>query len=292
MQRKFQIAIGLLWLGPAVMFLQYWLVWDRLPLKVATHFGANGQPNGWMSRGTAAVYPLIPLLALLLIATFALSRLRKPDVGLWAILGVFYVVFGALIAITQQIIAFNLGKTPVRLLPVMGVVFAGILFCMVVFLVTKRGAALPEGDVVAEEVHGSRAWAFLFLLPMALFAWLFFHIPDFSVRAILGLASLMFVLVVAFAWSGFHYRFTHAGLEIPTLGLRLRSIPKEQIRAYHQDSWNVLGGYGIRGLGENRAYVWCNSGVRITTFGGSVFLGHVEPQRLVHDLDMLTGTTH
>ena len=33
-------------------------------------------------------------------------------------------------------------------------------------------------------------------------------------------------------------------------------------------------GYGIRGIGERRAYVWCNSGVRIMLSDGEVFLGH------------------
>jgi hypothetical protein len=68
----------------------------------------------------------------------------------------------------------------------------------------------------------------------------------------------------------------------------LRSIPKEQIRHYQPSSWNWTGGYGIRGLGQDRAYVWGNSGVRIATAGGSVFLGHAQPQRLIHDLDVLT----
>jgi hypothetical protein len=289
MQRKFQVAIGLLWQAPLIMFLQYRLVWDRLPLSVATHFGANGQPNGWMSRETAAVYPLIPLLPLLFVATFALSRIRKPDVSSWAILGLFYMVFGALIAITQQIIAFNLKETPIHMLPVIGVLSVGILLCLVLSLGAKRGGALPESDVVAEEVHSSPILGAVFLLPMLVQGWLFFRIVSSGARPILGFTSLIFVLIAAFAWSGFHYRFTHAGLEIRTLGLRLRSIPKEQIRDYQQDSWNVLGGYGIRGLGEDRAYVWCNSGVRIATSAGSVFLGHAEPQRLVRDLDVLTG---
>jgi len=46
MRRNFQIAIGLLWLAPVVVVLQYWRVWNRLPQSVATHFAANGQPNG------------------------------------------------------------------------------------------------------------------------------------------------------------------------------------------------------------------------------------------------------
>ena len=38
-----------------------------------------------------------------------------------------------------------------------------------------------------------------------------------------------------------------------------------------------MGGYGIRGIGERRAYVWGNTGVRIMLSDGEVFLGHHEP---------------
>ncbi|MBQ8187782.1 MAG: SdpI family protein [Clostridia bacterium] len=40
------------------------LLWNRLPEEIATHFGTNGEPNGWSSRGfTVFGLPLI-LLAL------------------------------------------------------------------------------------------------------------------------------------------------------------------------------------------------------------------------------------
>jgi hypothetical protein len=55
------------------------------------------------------------------------------------------------------------------------------------------------------------------------------------------------------------------------------------------DSWNVLGGYGIRGLGDRKAYVFGNRGVRITTSDGEVFLGHSEPERIIRDLDAMKG---
>jgi hypothetical protein len=292
MRRKFQFAIGMLWLTPVILFLQYRLVWDRLPQSVATHFAANGQPNGWMSREAAMEFPLIPVLLMLLVATICLVRIREPHAGSWAILGVFSVMPLALIAINQQIIAFNLGDTPIHGLPIVVAAFAAVLLCMMVFLGAKRGLALPEADVVAEEVHGSRAWALILLGPRALFAFAALRIPDIGLRLVFVPLALVFLTTGAATWSGFHYRFTHAGLEIRTLGLRLRSIPKEHIRDYRQESWNWMGGYGIRGLGEDRAYVWGNSGIRIHTFGGSVFLGHAEPQRLIHDLDVLTGTAH
>ena len=90
------------------------------------------------------------------------------------------------------------------------------------------------------------------------------------------------------AWSGFHYFFTRSGLEIRALGFRLRSVPAEQIQRYAIQQWNFLRGYGIRGVGNLRAYVWGNRGVQITTSQGEVFLGHDDPDRIVRDLDVVT----
>jgi hypothetical protein len=54
----------------------------------------------------------------------------------------------------------------------------------------------------------------------------------------------------------------------------------------------MLRGYGIRGIGNTRAYVWGNRVVHITTLEGEVFLGHNDPARIVRDLDMLRGYAH
>ena len=46
MNRKlFTILTALLWGMLPLTALCYWQVWDRLPARMATHFGANGQPN-------------------------------------------------------------------------------------------------------------------------------------------------------------------------------------------------------------------------------------------------------
>jgi hypothetical protein len=92
------------------------------------------------------------------------------------------------------------------------------------------------------------------------------------------------------AWSGFHYRFTSQGVEISTLGFRLRSIPLLNIKAYAIAPWNPLGGYGVRGIGEKRAYVWSNTGVRIMLSDGEVFLGHRDPERIMNDLNAIKQT--
>jgi len=117
-------------------------------------------------------------------------------------------------------------------------------------------------------------------------------IPQTSVRIAMGLLALLFVVIAAHAWSGFRYRFTPWGLEISTLGLRLRSITRDQIGRYAVEPWSILRGYGIRGIGNTRAYVWGNKVVHITTLEGEVFLGHNDPTRLVRDLDAMKQFAH
>jgi hypothetical protein len=71
-------------------------------------------------------------------------------------------------------------------------------------------------------------------------------------------------------------------------GFRLRSIPKQSIVSYSIEPWTLIRGYGIRGIGRTRAYVWCNQVVHIKTTNGDIFLGHNDPARIVRDLDMVT----
>ena len=105
----------------------------------------------------------------------------------------------------------------------------------------------------------------------------------FVVIAVVGIGSL------ALVWSGFQYRFLRHGVEIRTLGFRLRSIPKQAIVSYSIESWGLPRGYGIRGIGNTRAYVWGNKVVHIKTTNGDVFLGHSDPEKIVRDLDEMTG---
>jgi hypothetical protein len=89
----------------------------------------------------------------------------------------------------------------------------------------------------------------------------------------------------AMAWNGFQYCFLRHGVEIRMLGFHLRSIPKSSILSYSIEPWSMARGYGIRGIGKNRAYVWCNQVVHIKTTNGEIFLGHKDPQRIILDLD-------
>jgi hypothetical protein len=156
----------------------------------------------------------------------------------------------------------------------------------------KRDSGLSPGPLLAEEVHTGRLWAVVLFVPVVAELAVLAAIPNAATRLAMGLVALILLGASALAWSGFHYLFTEAGLEIRTLGFRLRSIPTEHIKAYAVDHWTPVGGYGIRGIGDKRAYVWGNKGVRIHTTDGEVFLGHNEPERIVQDLDLIRQFSH
>lgn len=148
---------------------------------------------------------------------------------------------------------------------------------------------LLAGDLLAEETHASRIW-FLVVLPAVVIPMIsVFFYP--SKAALLGLlfVALIGLGALALTWSGFQYRFLRDAVEVRTLGFTLRTIPKQQIMSYSIESWSLPRGYGIRGVGSTRAYVWCNKVVHIRTTAGDVYLGHDDPQRIVRDLDRVMG---
>lgn len=140
-------------------------------------------------------------------------------------------------------------------------------------------------DLLVEETHSGRGVALFIFLAMAVLAIAASVLPAPGLRLSLGLVGLIGLATIAAAWSGFQYRFLRHGLEIRALGFRLRSIPRQQIQSYAVESWSALRGYGIRGVGNSRAYVWGNKVVHIKTLNGDIFLGHNDPQRIVRDLD-------
>ena len=144
-------------------------------------------------------------------------------------------------------------------------------------------------DLLAEETHSGRVWGLL-ILPAMIGPLVSLYLSPTSAAfwpAIVACAVGLGVL--AMTWSGFQYRFLRHGVEIRMLGFRLRSIPRQSIVSYSIEPWAFIRGYGIRGLGRTRAYVWCNKVVHIKTSNGEVFLGHSDPERIVRDLDMVTG---
>jgi hypothetical protein len=142
-----------------------------------------------------------------------------------------------------------------------------------------------QSDVLAEETHSGRAWSLIILLaligPMIGVA----LVPSTAGRWAVALVGVIAIGTFAMSWSGFQYRFLRDGVEIRMLGFRLRSIPKQSIVSYSIEPWAFIRGYGVRGVGNTRAYVWGSKVVHIKTSNGEIFLGHNDPQRIVRDLD-------
>ena len=278
----------MMWLVLPLTVLQFRQNWESLPVHVATHFNAAGQPNGWMTR-EQAMWASLEMLGFLLVVftTILMLSHRRESIASfsWALLGFFYVVVGLGWFISTSILNYNLYGTssnPGLVGVVLGVSLVGII---VAYMFLRRERPLPAGVLIAEEVHAVRAWTVLLAPIVFIQLGVIVFLPNSGIRLGLSLVSCVLIIALAAVWNGFHYYFTSHGLEIRTLGFRLRSIAADRIRKYSVEKWNPIGGYGIRGLGNSRAYVWGNRGVRIVTSDGYIFLGHNEPERIVRDLD-------
>jgi len=296
MHRKaFQTFIWFMWLALPITAIRFWLVWDRLPLRMATHFGVNGQPNGWMPR-EQAFYLVLCLTAFVVavftVVSYAAHKTHVPDALSWSLLVFFYLIIGFVYAGNSGVIEYNLTGQPGEIDFWLVLVPVAVLAWTAIFLGTKRGPILPAAPVIAEESHGSRVWSLLFIAILLVQLTVAAAIPAPPLRVGTAVVGLLLAVIAIHTWTGFHYLFTSAGVEIRTLGFRLRSIPRDHIERYAIEKWNPLRGYGIRGIGNRRAYVWCNQGVRILTTDGEVYLGHSEPERIVRDLDAMKPFAH
>lgn len=289
MKRNLWLGVVVLWLAAPFAALRYWQVWNRLPAEVATHFTGSGQPNGWMTPQGSLTFIVVALAIIATVATLIVAFLRKAGGAAWAALGFLYMLAGIFIWANEQILSYNLYGQPVHVAPVIGATLLAVVLFVAIYLGTRRGTELAQSPVIAEEVHASRGLMLILLvLPFLLSLAIAFSVPNGAPRVAVSAIAVILLATLIMAGSGFRYRFTQSGLEIRTLGFRLRSIPAADIRQYAPGKWNLVGGYGIRGIGDCRAYVWGNRGVRISTTSGDVFLGHSDPQQLVHDLDLMT----
>jgi hypothetical protein len=233
--------IALLWFALPGMALRYWRVWDRLPVQMASHFDAAGNPQGWMSRQQSLVFTLAFLAFMVTVSSVILLAIHRRD---------------PISTLSWGLVAFHS--------EIWSIVW----------------------------LHSGRLWGAIFAIPLVATGSVVAVVPNPTLRFAAGLRGLLFMGVFAMAGDGFHYCFTRHGLEIRTLGFRLKSIPGSQIRQYGVESWNPRSGYGIRGLGNHKAYVWGNRGVRVHLDDGEVFLGHSSPQCIVHDLDLIKQFAH
>jgi hypothetical protein len=221
-------------------------------------------------------------------ATLILSRVKRPDPAAWALLVLVYVIMGTLLWAEESIIAYNIHGEPVNVLPMLAAGVTATIVVVVIALGTRRGIPLATNNTLAVERHDSKMLALLLGAAAVAMLAVITAIHVIGIQIALGFALILMLASAMLAWDGFRYLFSSSGVEVRALGFRLRSIPAADIKSYAIDRWNVTGGYGIRGVGDKRAYVWGNRGVRIKTLEGEVFLGHDSPEQIIRDLDLIT----
>ena len=137
-----KFGIVLPWLGLPLIALRYWMVWGQLPVRMATHFNAMNQPNGWMSRESsfyfiAGLY--LGLVTLFTVIIMVIHKVQAPHAAAWAVLGLFYVILGVLYYGNESVLAYNLTGAPVQVLAIVIPVFVAIFVVIAITFSTKGG---------------------------------------------------------------------------------------------------------------------------------------------------------
>ena len=101
----------LMWVALIATAVNYWRVWDQLPARMAVHFDANFQPNGYTSRAASAELGLGIMAVLLLLFTIAglIMHAMKPAAA-WPMLLTFYVAVIILWYVNDSVLRFNLNR--------------------------------------------------------------------------------------------------------------------------------------------------------------------------------------
>lgn len=149
-----------------VVLIGFWVRFADLPPMVASHFGANGKPDGWMSRGGFAWFSLLPLFVVLIVtfvapvmvAKLPPSRVNFPNKDYWlaperkeeaigrfaARMEWFGVVLLAFIAFVYELVfEANAARRGLANGPFLIALVAFLLFALVWIVSMYRAFALP-----------------------------------------------------------------------------------------------------------------------------------------------------
>lgn len=114
-QRVYKPLLVLMWLALVSSALNYWRAWDQLPARMAVHFDANCEPNGYTSKEASVELGLGIMAALLVLFTVAglIAHALRPAAA-WPMLVVFYVVLAMMWYGNYSIVKFNLNAQQVH----------------------------------------------------------------------------------------------------------------------------------------------------------------------------------
>ena len=145
----------------ALLFLGSWIIYPMLPNPVASHWGANGEVNGYMSSFWGAF--LIPLMTLGLFLLFwaipNIDPLKANIATFREIYNVFILVFILYMAFIHGLtLAWNLGYTNFDMGQAI-LVAAGLLFIFIGFLIGKAKRNFFIGIRTPWTLSSDTVWA-------------------------------------------------------------------------------------------------------------------------------------
>ena len=107
----YKTAVLLMWLALPTSAWIYWRAWEQLPARMAVHFDANWQPNGYTSREGAVELGLgiMGVMLVLFTVTTLIVRALKPSAS-WPALLLSWVVLGFCWYGNYSIVRFNLSQ--------------------------------------------------------------------------------------------------------------------------------------------------------------------------------------
>jgi len=102
-------GVLLMWLALPISAWEYRSVWEKLPARMAVHFDANWQPNGYTSRQGALELGLGIMTVMLVMFTLSTLIIQglKPTAA-WPALLIAYIVVGFCWYGNHSIVKFNL----------------------------------------------------------------------------------------------------------------------------------------------------------------------------------------
>jgi hypothetical protein len=300
--RNWRIAMMVPWLAFVVMLVDIWRAYDRLPAVMASHFNAAGLANGWAPKQQVMFTIVGITFGLLCLFTFLLSRFPQINGLGWLVMVAEYWGIGILAGITHGTLRVGIGEARTLDFPIgiWSLIMGGALVVGEFgrIRVIRKRADADHGQFIAQERHSSPVMAMVMVFAvvgtLALEILLDLRGPA---RVVPTVVAAILLGCAVWAFTGFQYRVTTTGLEIRMLGLPIRFVPAMDIQSVRAKECNPLtdfGGWGIRGIGKMRAYIW--GGHRCvyvqTHAGDQIYLGIRDADRMVRELESMTPVTH
>jgi uncharacterized membrane protein len=131
-----ELAISVVWILASALMFRLLSVWDQLPERVAVHFGASLQPDGWGRKSTMALLIVLVVVGHAVFTTWlVLTHGQGSEIVATILLATATILF----SVFWQAITFNISGKPLKaiwiVLPVLLIVGAiAALLSRILFL--------------------------------------------------------------------------------------------------------------------------------------------------------------